>query len=130
MAFRGLALGALGSITGELDQAKTNNLLKLWLEEHREKAKELAGALHQIVTRLDSFGDEIQERVESSEYLTLVRRTFRAWDQAETQEKRRMLVKLLTNAGAATRDIVKCCGCAATEAVRQSSFPGGGLQVR
>src|SRR5262249_46984846 len=39
-------------------------------------------------------------RIESPEYLALVRRVFRAWDEAETEEKRQMLKKLITNAGA------------------------------
>lgn len=49
---------------------------------------------------LDNFGDEIQERIESPEFLALVRKNFRSWDEADTKEKKQMLKKLITNAGA------------------------------
>jgi hypothetical protein len=49
---------------------------------------------------LDSFGHDIQDRIESESYLALVRRAFRSWDQADTDEKRQMLKRLITYAGA------------------------------
>jgi len=52
-----------------------------------------------IVTRLDSFGDEVERRITSDQYLTLVRKTFRQWDEADTEEKRKLLVQLIMNAG-------------------------------
>src|SRR4051812_8279820 len=54
---------------------------------------------YQIVDRLDSFGEEIRQRIEGEEYLALVRRAFRTWDQADTQEKRVLVKNLLMNAG-------------------------------
>ena len=49
---------------------------------------------------MDNFGEAIDERIQSEEFLTLVRRAFRSWDEADTREKRDMLKKLLANAGA------------------------------
>ena len=37
--------------------------------------------------------------MESDEYLALVRRAFRTWDQADTDEKRELVKRLLMNAG-------------------------------
>jgi hypothetical protein len=47
---------------------------------------ELAITLAQIIERLESLGDEIPQRIESEQYLALVGRAFRAWDEADTQE--------------------------------------------
>lgn len=83
-----------------MEQGKVNDLHRLWLSEHQQKIKELVGALNDIFSRLENFGEEINERLESPEYLNLVRRCFRSWDEADTQEKKQMLKKLITNAGA------------------------------
>ena len=50
--------------------------------------------------RLDEFPEEIDERLESEGYSQLVKKSFRSWDNADTQEKREIVRKLLTNAGA------------------------------
>lgn len=51
-----------------------------------------------MVIRLEGFGKEVEERVTNEQYLTLVRKTFREWDEADTEEKRRLLVQPITNA--------------------------------
>ena len=93
-------IAACASLTAEIEQGKVNELHRLWLTEHQEKARELVGALSEIVARLENFGEEINERLESPEYLNLVKRCFRSWDEADTQDKKRMFKKLITNAGA------------------------------
>jgi hypothetical protein len=45
---------------------------------------------------------KIQSRIESEEYLALVRKAFRAWDQADTEQKREYIKRLIANAGAST----------------------------
>src|SRR5439155_16078023 len=59
----------------------------------------LGGAINENTGRLDQFGDDAKKRIESDEYLGLVRQSFRAWDEAATTEKRRLLQQLLANAG-------------------------------
>lgn len=93
-------LGAIAGLSGEADQDKVNGLLKLWVEEHQPKLEELKQTLGDIVERLDGLGEETQQRIESPEYLALVRRSFRSWDEADTAEKREYIKRLLTNAGA------------------------------
>lgn len=88
--------------TGEEDQDKTNVLLALWVSEHESKIKEFILTLRDIYSRFDNFGDEIKERLESPEYLALVRKAFQSWDQADTEEKRQMYKRLLISAGATT----------------------------
>lgn len=98
----GSIIGAAAALSAENDQAKTNKLLYLWVQEHEVKLRELVTTLQSIFARLESFGDQIQKRIESEEYLKLVRQTFRAWDAAETIEKKDMFRKLITNAGGVT----------------------------
>lgn len=93
---------AAASFSAEKDQEGLNDLQRLWLEEHKEKVKSLGATLGEIFNRLDNFGDEVQERIESPEYLALVKKTFRSWDAADTNDKKQMLKKLIANAGATT----------------------------
>src|ERR1035441_23289 len=118
-----IALAALGSIPwvgGVLSvtaafkfdeaDAHADSLRSQWLKEHHLKLGALRSTLDQIFTRLDGLGEEIDERIESEAYLLLIRKTFRQWDQADTEEKRRLLVNLITNAAgtrAASDDIVR-----------------------
>ncbi len=93
-------IAASASLNAEREQQNINDLQRLWLEEHKEKIKQLSTTLGDIFTRLDNFGDEVQQRIESPEYLALVRKVFRLWDEADTEAKKQMLKKLITNAGA------------------------------
>jgi hypothetical protein len=96
----GGVIAASASLSAEIEQGKVNELHRLWLAEHKQKVKELVGALTDIFSRLENFGGEIDERLESPEYLNLVKRCFKSWDESDTQEKKQMLKKLITNAGA------------------------------
>jgi hypothetical protein len=87
-------------VSAEHEQQGVNDLQLLWLQEHKEKVKKLTSTLTDIFIRLDNFGEEIQERIESPEYLALVRKVFRSWDEADSEDKRQMFKKLITNAGA------------------------------
>jgi hypothetical protein len=93
-------MAAIGSIKEDEAQSSKDNLQRQWLEEHAKKIKELAETLSEMLTRLNSFGDEVKQRLESEEYLGLIRAGFRKWDEAATSEKKRLIANLLTNSGA------------------------------
>lgn len=76
-----------------------DGLLEQWLSEHQDKLLLLRQTLEEVVNRLDSLGEEIDSRIQSKEYLGLLRKAFREWDKADTDEKRQLVVKLITNAG-------------------------------
>ena len=95
----GMFAGA-ASLSADSDQAKVNELYRQWLEQHRESVQKLGASLLSIITRLEGLALELDERIQSEEYLALVRRAFKTWDQAETEEKRRLIQNLLTNAAA------------------------------
>jgi hypothetical protein len=102
------ALGSIPWIGGFISAAvsykteegtlRTDNLQTQWLEEHAKKIGELMGALQDIAARFESLGPMIDERIQTEEYLTLVRRAFRTWDHADSQEKRKYVANLVSNA--------------------------------
>ena len=95
-------LAAAQAYKEEEGQFQTDNLQRQWLEEHKIRLQALARDLAEIVNRLDSLGDELHDRIESDEYLALVRKAFRSWDQADTELKREYVKRLIANAGAST----------------------------
>lgn len=92
-------LSAMADFKSDEGQVKNNHLYKEWLNEHTEKMKMLGDTLVEVAKKLDEFSDEINERLESEEYLQIVKKAFRAWDNSDTHEKRELIRKLLTNSG-------------------------------
>jgi hypothetical protein len=66
--------------------------------------QKLAETLLTVMKRLDEFPEEINNRLESEEYLQIVRKSFRSWDNSDTHEKRELIRKLLTNSGTNSLD--------------------------
>ena len=56
--------------------------------------------IFEVMARLDKNDEEVRKRVESPEYLRLVKKCFRDWSAAESEEKRRLIRNLLSNAAA------------------------------
>jgi hypothetical protein len=123
-AFKKFAMAALGSIPwvgafvqaaaefvdSERGQVRVNALYQQWFEEHSGQMKRLAATLADILARVEQLGDEVADRLESDSYLALARQGFRAWDEAETDEKRELIRLLLTNAAGTklcTDDLVR-----------------------
>lgn len=79
-----------------------DDLQTRWLNEHTDKLGRLADTLNDITARFDDLGEQIHERIQSEDYLNLVRRAFRAWDRADTDEKRRYVANLVSNASGTT----------------------------
>lgn len=109
--FEKFALAALGSIPwvgGFISAAislkteerslRQNSLQTQWLEEHAKKMERLAASLDQIGQRFENLGEQIDDRIQSDEYLDVVRKGFRAWDRADTDEKRTYFANLVSNA--------------------------------
>lgn len=106
----GSFFSASAALNAEKDQGQINELHRQWLDEHQEKINNLCRTLSEIIKRIEDFGDEVKDRLESPEYLTLTRKGFRIWDQADTDEKRDLVRRLLTNSCATelcTDDLVR-----------------------
>jgi hypothetical protein len=91
-------LSAAASYKAEEGSIKQDSLQTQWLEEHQDKILKLKATLEQVQRRFDSLGENIETRIQSDEYLGLVRKAFRAWDEADTEEKRRYTANLIVNA--------------------------------
>lgn len=95
----GGVMSAIAARDAEKDQGRVNELQQQWLSGLEEKVKLLQTALAEIFRRLDDVKDpDIERRIESEEYLDVVRKGFRAWDRSDTKEKRKIIQDLLTNA--------------------------------
>jgi hypothetical protein len=81
-------------------QLEVNRLNKEWMAEHEKRLQTLGEDLATLTARLETLGDSVAERVESVEYLALVRKAFRVYDQADTPDKRTFVCRLLANAAA------------------------------
>ena len=91
-------LSAAASFKAEEETLKQDSMQTQWLEEHQQKISMLRDTLEEIRQRFESLGAGIEERIQSEEYLALVRKAFRTWDEADTQEKRRYIANIVTNA--------------------------------
>jgi hypothetical protein len=111
-AFAMAALGVIPWIGGFIsaaaglhfnkDDVDRDNLQTQWLEEHTTKLKLLQETLEYITNRFSNIGDDINDRIQSDEYLNLVRKSFRVWDNADTNEKRKYVADLIANATSLT----------------------------
>lgn len=91
-------LAAAASVKDDLAGERRDELQTKWLEEHQTKISEFGETLGGMEERFSRLGPEVEERIQSPEYLTLVRGAFRAWDEAETDEKRKCAANLIVNA--------------------------------
>jgi hypothetical protein len=91
-------ISAAASLKTDQRGIEKDNLQTRWLEEHAKKMERLSTTLSEVAERFDSLGEAIDERLQSEDYLSVVRSSFRAWDKAETEDKRRYIANLVTNA--------------------------------
>lgn len=99
------ASGVFSAIAGawaEKDQEKVNRFLKHWVEMLKDELKEKETTILEILRRLDLQDKAIAERVESKEYQSLIKKTFREWGGVESEEKRIYIRNILANAAACT----------------------------
>lgn len=92
-------LSAAADFKFEEGSSHEDNLQTQWLEEHTRKLQRLSETLNYIASRFEKLGDQIDERIQSEQYLDIVRKAFRTWDTADTDEKRKFIANLITNAG-------------------------------
>jgi len=91
-------ISAAASMKTEEGTLKTDSLQTRWLEEHETKMQILGETLTEISTSFERLGEAIDERIQSKEYLDLVKKSFRTWDAADTDEKRKYIANLISNA--------------------------------
>lgn len=93
--------GVVSAITGawsEGEQERTNRFFEHWINMLQDEVREKADTIVEIMARLDLQDEAIAERVESKEYQSLLKKTFRDWPGAESDTKRLYIRNILANA--------------------------------
>lgn len=96
----GGVFSAIAGAWSEGEQDKVNKFFEHWVRMLQDEIKEKEDTIIEIMARLDLQDDAISERVESKEYQSLVKKTFREWAGAESEEKRVFIRNILSNAAA------------------------------
>jgi len=100
--FIGGIFGAIAGAWSERDQDKVNRFFDTWLRMIQDEIGEKEETVIEIMARLDLQDEKVAERVESPEYQSLLKKTFREWAGAESEAKRVLLRNILSNAAAST----------------------------
>lgn len=96
----GGAIAGVAATWSDKEQAEYNRIFSAWLKLQEDEIREIGITIFEVMTRLDQSDEEIRKRIESPEYLQLVKKCFRDWSTAESEEKRRLIRNLLINAAA------------------------------
>jgi hypothetical protein len=97
--------GVLSAIVGawsEREQAKVNRFFEQWVKMLEDEIREKEATIIEIMARLDLQDEKIAARIESPEYRSLLKKTFREWSGAESEDKRVLIRNVLSNAAAST----------------------------
>ena len=108
--FVGGVFSAAAGMWSEAEQERLNSFFKHWFEMLRAEATEKQRTIIEIAQRLDLHDETIADRVSNDEFQSLLRKGFRDWPGAESEEKRILIRNILANAGATrivSDDVVK-----------------------
>jgi len=83
-------------------QEKVNRFIEEWVRMLEDELREKEATILEIMARLDLQDEKVSERVSSKEYQSLLRKTFREWAGAESEEKRVWIRNILANAAASS----------------------------
>jgi hypothetical protein len=95
--FGGVISGAAG-VWSEANQGKVNDILLAWMKLKEQELAEIGKTLSEVLARLDTNDPKVEERARSPEYASLLRRAFRDWSAAESEEKRVLVRNILIGA--------------------------------
>jgi len=98
--FAGGLFSAIVGAWSEKEQEKVNRFFQHWLKMLEDEIKEKEATIVEIMGRLDLQDEKIFERIESKEYQSLLKKTFRDWAGTESEEKRKLIRNILSNAAA------------------------------
>ncbi len=108
--FAGGVVSGAASAWSEKESENFHKIVAAWLKLQEEEIKEIGQTLFEVMIRLDLNDEKINERVKSPEYLGLIKKCFRDWSAAESEDKRILIRNLLSNSAASnlsTDDIVR-----------------------
>ncbi|MDL2409955.1 hypothetical protein PY650_30935 [Rhizobium calliandrae] len=95
-------VAAAASAWGEHEQDRMNDFFRHWVEMLRAEMEEKQKTIVEIMQRLDLRDEKIAERIQTPEFQSILRKSFRDWAGAESDEKRAFVRNLLANAASST----------------------------
>jgi hypothetical protein len=98
--FAGGLFSAAAGAWSENEQERVNRFFQHWIKMLADEIREKERTILEILARLDIHNEEIAKRLESKEYQSLLKKTFREWSCAESEDKRTFIRNILTNAAA------------------------------
>jgi hypothetical protein len=98
----GGAISGVAATWSEQEQAEFNKIFSAWIRLQEDEIREIGITIFEILTRIDYNDAEIRKRIESAEYLALIKKCFRDWSAAESEEKRKLIRNLLCAAATTT----------------------------
>ncbi|MDB4224303.1 hypothetical protein N9850_11060 [Granulosicoccus sp.] len=96
--FAGGIVSAVAGDWSEREQERANQFFENYLDMLRDELKEKGETVVDILARLDLQDEGIASRVESLEFQSLMKKTFRDWAGAESELKRSYIRNILANA--------------------------------
>ncbi|MBY5321490.1 hypothetical protein HFN11_14535 [Rhizobium leguminosarum] len=100
--FAGGLISAAAGAWGEHEQERANDFFRHWIEMLRAEMGEKEKTILEIMQRLDLHDEKIAGRIQSPEFQSLLRKSFRDWAGAESEDKRSFVRNLLANAASST----------------------------
>ena len=100
--FVGGLLSAAAGAWSESEQEKVNKFFDDWVRMLHDEIREKEATILEIMARLNLQDEAIAARVDSREFQSLVKKSFRDWAGAESEEKRVLIRNLLSNAAASS----------------------------
>lgn len=98
--FAGGVFSAVAGAWSEGEQDRVNRFFEHWVRMLKDELIEKEQTIIEIIARLNLQDEAIAARVESKEYQSLVKKTFREWSGAESEQKREYIRNILSNAAA------------------------------
>ena len=108
--FAGGVISAIAGKWSDEEQAKVNDFFRMWIQMLKDEIKEQEITIIEIMARLDLMDEKIQKRLNGSAFQSLLRKSFRDWSGTESEEKRKMIRNILSNAAAtdlASDDVIR-----------------------
>lgn len=94
----GSLLPAVSGAWSQHEQTKMNRFFAQWMKMLEDEIREKEATVIEIMARLDMQDEKISLRVDSKEYQSLLKKTFREWSGAESESKRVLIRNILSNA--------------------------------
>ena len=98
--FAGGLFSAAAGAWSDNEQERVNKFFRQWMKMLEDEIREKERTIIEIMARLDIHDEVIANRIESIEYQSLLKKTFREWSGAESEEKRAYIRNVLANAAA------------------------------